>query len=139
MATRESRLCLAIHYREYLIQYHLMVIKLTVSRSYQLGGLHSNAYISDLFAQNFAKTGMKAYVEIVQRRERELGTDVLTHQKVCSLRHHDTSCSDLSRSGVELIMPTILSRPLLAVSLQHLQWGQASPKRSLRPSFRILD
>jgi len=46
-----------------------------------LGGLHSNAYISDLFAQNFAKTGMKAYVEIVQRRERELGTDVLTHQK----------------------------------------------------------
>ncbi|TFK40624.1 isocitrate lyase icl [Crucibulum laeve] len=46
-----------------------------------LGGLHSNAYISDLFAKNFAKTGMKAYVEIVQRRERELGCDVLTHQK----------------------------------------------------------
>ncbi|KAL0960620.1 hypothetical protein HGRIS_005651 [Hohenbuehelia grisea] len=46
-----------------------------------LGGLHSNAYISDLFAKNFAKTGMKAYVEIVQRKERELGTDVLTHQK----------------------------------------------------------
>lgn len=48
----------------------------------QLGGLHSNAYISDLFAQNFAKDGMKAYVEIIQRKERELGTDVLTHQKV---------------------------------------------------------
>lgn len=48
----------------------------------QLGGLHSNAYISDLFAQNFAKDGMKAYVEIIQRRERELGTEVLTHQKV---------------------------------------------------------
>ncbi|KAF9013441.1 isocitrate lyase icl [Cyathus striatus] len=46
-----------------------------------LGGLHSNAYISDLFAQNYAKTGMKAYVEIVQRREREVGCDVLTHQK----------------------------------------------------------
>ena len=51
----------------------------------QLGGLHSNAYISDLFAQNFAKTGMKAYVEIVQRRERELGCDALTHQKVSLL------------------------------------------------------
>lgn len=25
---------------------------------------------------------MKAYVEIIQRKERELGTDVLTHQKV---------------------------------------------------------
>ncbi|KAG5648307.1 Isocitrate lyase [Asterophora parasitica] len=46
-----------------------------------LAGLHSNAYISDLFAQNFAKTGMKAYVELIQRKERELGTDVLTHQK----------------------------------------------------------
>ncbi|KAF9481208.1 isocitrate lyase icl [Pholiota conissans] len=46
-----------------------------------LAGLHSNAYISDVFAQNFAKTGMKAYVELVQRREREIGCDVLTHQK----------------------------------------------------------
>jgi len=31
---------------------------------------------------NFAKTGMKAYVELVQRREREIGCDVLTHQRV---------------------------------------------------------
>lgn len=46
-----------------------------------LGGLHSNAYISDLFARGFAKEGMKAYVEIVQRKEREIGCDVLTHQK----------------------------------------------------------
>ncbi|KAJ4001731.1 isocitrate lyase icl [Lentinula boryana] len=46
-----------------------------------LGGLHSNAYISDLFAKEYSKTGMKAYVELVQRKERELGTDVLTHQK----------------------------------------------------------
>ncbi|KAK0554447.1 isocitrate lyase 1 [Tilletia horrida] len=46
-----------------------------------LGGLHSNAYISDLFAKAFAKEGMKAYVETVQRKEREIGCDVLTHQK----------------------------------------------------------
>ncbi|KAJ7459774.1 isocitrate lyase icl [Mycena latifolia] len=46
-----------------------------------LGGLHSNAWISDLFAKEYAKTGMKAYVELIQRKERELGTDVLTHQK----------------------------------------------------------
>ena len=48
----------------------------------QLGGLHSNAYISDLFAKNFSKTGMKAFVELIQRREGEIGCDVLTHQKV---------------------------------------------------------
>nr|BAD93181.1 isocitrate lyase [Fomitopsis palustris] len=46
-----------------------------------LAGLHSNAYISDLFAKAFATEGMKAYVELVQRREREIGCDVLTHQK----------------------------------------------------------
>lgn len=28
---------------------------------------------------------MKAYVELVQRREREIGCDVLTHQKVISI------------------------------------------------------
>jgi isocitrate lyase len=47
-----------------------------------LGGLHSNAYISDLFAKSFAKEGMKAYVEQIQRKEREIGCEVLTHQKV---------------------------------------------------------
>ncbi|EGG05840.1 uncharacterized protein MELLADRAFT_48703 [Melampsora larici-populina 98AG31] len=46
-----------------------------------LGGLHSNAYISDLFAKSFAKEGMKAYVEEIQRKERDIGCDVLTHQK----------------------------------------------------------
>ncbi|EJC98877.1 isocitrate lyase [Fomitiporia mediterranea MF3/22] len=46
-----------------------------------LAGLHSTAYISDLFARAFKDEGMKAYVEIVQRREREIGCDVLTHQK----------------------------------------------------------
>jgi hypothetical protein len=28
---------------------------------------------------------MKAYVELIQRKEREIGCDVLTHQKVCPL------------------------------------------------------
>lgn len=46
-----------------------------------LAGLHSNAYINDLFAQNFAKEGMKAYVELIQRKERDIGCDVLMHQK----------------------------------------------------------
>lgn len=47
-----------------------------------LAGLHSNAYISDLFAKQFKDEGMKAYVELIQRRERDIGCDVLTHQKV---------------------------------------------------------
>jgi len=43
--------------------------------------LHSNAYISDHFARSFAAEGMKAYVELIQRKERDIGCDVLTHQK----------------------------------------------------------
>lgn len=46
-----------------------------------LAGLHSNAYISAKFAKAFKTEGMKAYVEEVQRKEREIGCDVLTHQK----------------------------------------------------------
>lgn len=41
-----------------------------------LGGLHSNAYISDQFAKAFSTEGMKAYVQVVQRKEREIGCDV---------------------------------------------------------------
>ena len=37
--------------------------------------MHSKGYISDLFA--------KADAELIQRREHELGTGILTHQKVC--------------------------------------------------------
>lgn len=46
-----------------------------------LAGLHSTATISNELAKAFKKDGMKAYVDLVQRREKELGCDVLTHQK----------------------------------------------------------
>ncbi|KAL0056557.1 isocitrate lyase 1, partial [Marasmius tenuissimus] len=54
-----------------------------------LGGLHSNGYISDLFAKEFSKTGMKAYVTLIQRKERELGCDVLTHQRWSGANYAD--------------------------------------------------
>ncbi|RMY45715.1 hypothetical protein D0863_15988 [Hortaea werneckii] len=46
-----------------------------------LAGLHSTATISAELARGFKTEGMKAYVELVQRREKKLGVDVLTHQK----------------------------------------------------------
>lgn len=46
-----------------------------------LAGLHSTATISNELAKEFKTEGMKAYVDLVQRREKELGCDVLTHQK----------------------------------------------------------
>ena len=46
-----------------------------------LAGLHSTATISNELATKFKTDGMAAYVEVVQKREKELGVDVLTHQK----------------------------------------------------------
>ncbi|KAK3501095.1 isocitrate lyase [Neurospora crassa] len=46
-----------------------------------LAGLHSTATISNELARRYKDEGMQAYVELVQKREKELGVDVLTHQK----------------------------------------------------------
>ncbi|KIY46310.1 isocitrate lyase and phosphorylmutase [Fistulina hepatica ATCC 64428] len=46
-----------------------------------LAGLHSNAAATAELAQRFKDDGMLAYVELVQRKEKAIGCDVLTHQK----------------------------------------------------------
>ncbi|QIW99969.1 hypothetical protein AMS68_005487 [Peltaster fructicola] len=46
-----------------------------------LAGLHTTATITHELAKSYKTEGMKAYVDLVQRREKELGVDVLTHQK----------------------------------------------------------
>ena len=46
-----------------------------------LAGLHSTATITAELARDFKEDGMLAYVKLVQRRERNLKVDVLTHQK----------------------------------------------------------
>ncbi|KAG6846049.1 hypothetical protein H0H87_006413 [Tephrocybe sp. NHM501043] len=46
-----------------------------------LAGLHSNAVTTAELATRFKEDGMLAYVELIQRKEKELGCDVLTHQK----------------------------------------------------------
>lgn len=46
-----------------------------------LAGLHSTAAVTAELSRGFKKDGMLAYVKLIQRREKELGVDVLTHQK----------------------------------------------------------
>jgi isocitrate lyase len=46
-----------------------------------LAGLHTTALISDRFARAYAQQGMRAYGELVQEPEIELGVDVVKHQK----------------------------------------------------------
>ncbi|KAF8578736.1 isocitrate lyase and phosphorylmutase [Ramaria rubella] len=46
-----------------------------------LGGLHNTALSSAHLSASIQKDGMLGYVNEVQRKEREIGCDVLTHQK----------------------------------------------------------
>ena len=46
-----------------------------------LAGLHSTALISDQFAKDYAKRGMRAYGELIQEPEMDGKIDVVTHQK----------------------------------------------------------
>jgi isocitrate lyase len=46
-----------------------------------LAGLHSTAAITCELSKGFKENGMLAYVNLIQRREKVVGTDVLTHQK----------------------------------------------------------
>lgn len=80
-----------------------------------LGGLHSNAYISDLFAKSFAQEGMKAYVEIIQRKERDLGTDVLTHQK--------WSGADLADNLIKTVTGGVSSTSAMGKGVTESQFG----------------
>ncbi|KAL5339604.1 isocitrate lyase [Aspergillus crustosus] len=46
-----------------------------------LAGIHSGATITAELSRAFKDEGMLAYVRLIQAREKELGVDVLTHQK----------------------------------------------------------
>ena len=46
-----------------------------------LAGLHSIGATTCELSRRFQKDGMLAYVELIQRKEKELGADILTHQK----------------------------------------------------------
>ncbi|KAJ1460190.1 isocitrate lyase [Pelagophyceae sp. CCMP2097] len=46
-----------------------------------LAGFHANGLITHQFASEYAKRGMRAYVEMIQREERKADVGVLKHQK----------------------------------------------------------
>ncbi|XP_042009594.1 isocitrate lyase-like [Salvia splendens] len=54
-----------------------------------LAGFHANALIIDTFAKDFARRGMLAYVEKIQREERKHGVDTLAHQKWSGANYYD--------------------------------------------------
>lgn len=55
-----------------------------------LAGFHSNALAIDLFARDYSKRHILAYVQTIQRREREEKVETLTHQKWSGAEYVDT-------------------------------------------------
>ncbi|CAI9090305.1 OLC1v1025052C1 [Oldenlandia corymbosa var. corymbosa] len=54
-----------------------------------LAGFHADALVVDTFAKDFARRGMLAYVERIQREERSNGVDTLAHQKWSGANYYD--------------------------------------------------
>jgi len=61
-----------------------------------LAGLHSGAVATTELARRFKEDGMLAYVKLVQQREKELGCDVLTHQKWSGANYIDRILQSVS-------------------------------------------
>lgn len=54
-----------------------------------LAGFHADALVVDTFAKDYARRGMLAYVERIQREERTHGVDTLAHQKWSGANYYD--------------------------------------------------
>ncbi|KAK2650041.1 hypothetical protein Ddye_017530 [Dipteronia dyeriana] len=54
-----------------------------------LAGFHADALVVDTFAKDYARRGMLAYVEKIQREERNNGVDTLAHQKWSGANYYD--------------------------------------------------
>ncbi|KDR85654.1 hypothetical protein GALMADRAFT_234647 [Galerina marginata CBS 339.88] len=61
-----------------------------------LAGLHSGAVTTAELSARFKEDGMLAYVELIQRKEKEIGCDVLTHQKWSGANYIDRILSTVS-------------------------------------------
>lgn len=61
-----------------------------------LAGLHSTGMITKNLARDFSKDGMLAYVNLIQRKEKDLGCDVLTHQKWSGAAYADRMIQTVS-------------------------------------------
>lgn len=61
-----------------------------------LAGLHLNATATAELAARFKTDGMLAYVDLVQKKEKEIGCDVLTHQKWSGANYIDRILTTVS-------------------------------------------
>merc|ERR1719437_145333 len=80
-----------------------------------LAGFHCDALSIDLFAREYASRGAAAYVQLIQRKEREEGVETLTHQK--------WSGSELVDESGNLISGGLSSTGIMSAGVTETQFG----------------
>merc|ERR1712051_484710 len=80
-----------------------------------LAGFHCDALSIDLFARDYAKRGAAAYVQLIQRKERENGVETLTHQK--------WSGSELVDEAGTIISGGMSSTGIMSAGVTETQFG----------------
>ncbi|XP_031500132.1 isocitrate lyase [Nymphaea colorata] len=88
-----------------------------------LAGFHADALVTHTFASDFAKRGMLAYVEKIQRQERANGVDVLQHQKWSGANYYD--------SVLKTVQGGISSTAAMAKGVTEEQFKEAPRERDL--------
>jgi isocitrate lyase len=85
-----------------------------------LAGFHSDALGISLFARKYKEQGMKAYVSMIQREEREHGVETLTHQK--------WSGSEIVDAYLNAITAGTASTSIMGAGVTESQFNAASNK-----------
>lgn len=83
-----------------------------------LAGFHMDALGISLFARQYKDKGMRAYVNMIQRQEREQGVETLTHQK--------WSGSELVDSYLNTITGGTASTAIMGAGVTESQFGAKS-------------
>lgn len=81
-----------------------------------LAGFHCNALSIDLFAKDYAKRGAAAYVQLIQRQERQHGVETLTHQK--------WSGSEIVDEAGNIISAGMSSTGIMSAGVTETQFGK---------------
>merc|ERR1740116_669060 len=80
-----------------------------------LAGFHCDALSIDLFSREYATRGAAAYVQLIQRKEREHGVETLTHQK--------WSGSELVDEAGTVISGGLSSTGIMSAGVTETQFG----------------
>merc|ERR1739844_680561 len=97
-----------------------------------LAGFHCDALSIDLFSREYATRGAAAYVQLIQRKERENGVETLTHQKWSGSELVDEAGTIISggMSSTGIMSAGVTETQLEPRSKRCRRRAEASPQRT---------